>query len=281
MTNSYSSLETFKQCPYKYKLIYLDKNYIDSSSIATEIGTLIHSTEEKIGNLLKNNKDIDYDELKLSIIARVETIKNKYFNDYYSLDKSNRTYEDKIKYYLDYGIYRLEKRLHDNPNLSIITLEKEFYLNFKNHIIHGFIDRIFYDKNLDTYILEDIKTYSKTLSNSDLKVPLQHVIYSLALKSIGIEKIICTYDLPFCDAIQYVDVNYLNKGINELSNVFDEIKMSDFHPNPSPLCHWCIFSETYNNQPDKAKNLCPYFSLWTRDNKTFSVNKKWIKNNIC
>ena len=59
-------------------------------------------------------------------------------------------------------------------------------------------------------------------------------------------------------------------------DLFDEIKLSDFHPNPTPLCYWCLFSKTYNNQPKEAKGLCPYYSLWTKQNKNFNVNHKWL-----
>ena len=32
---SYSKIETFKQCPYKYKLMYLDNHYINYNNIST------------------------------------------------------------------------------------------------------------------------------------------------------------------------------------------------------------------------------------------------------
>lgn len=276
MTNSYSSLATFEQCPYKYKLIYLDKHFIDSSSIATDFGTLVHSVEEKIGNYIKENKKINYDLLKNDFKIQIEKLKNKYPKEFFTLDKSNRTYEDKANYYLNIAIYRLEKRLKKYSNLKIISLEKEFFVKFNKHLIHGFIDRILYDKLTDTYIIEDIKTYSKPLTKKDLETSLQHVIYTLALKVNGVNNIICDYDLPLCDIIQTVDTNYFKKGLDQLSDIFDNIKMSDFHPNPTPLCHWCIFSETYVDQPEEAKGLCPYCLLWTKENKSFKTKYKRI-----
>ena len=79
-------------------------------------------------------------------------------------------------------------------------------------------------------MIEDIKTYSKLMEKRDLKVPLQHVIYSLALKGMFENNINirCTYDLPLCDSIQDVDQRYLQKGILELQDMFEEIKYSDF-----------------------------------------------------
>lgn len=272
---SYSKLDTFEQCPYKYKLIYLDNHYIKSDTIATDLGTAIHATEEAIGKSLINGENPDYAYLIGNLEKTRYTLKERYLKDFYALDKSGRTYDQKIDGYINKGIYRLEKRLKENP-YEIIGLEKEFFLEFGEYTFHGFIDRIFFDKINNEYIIEDIKTYPKAIPLENLRTPLQHVIYTLALRSIVKENIRCTYDLPFCDLTQNVLSGYVSRGINKLNQIFREIKSSDFHPNPTPLCHWCVFSGTYPNQPDEAKNLCPFYSLWTKQNKTKEVNKIWL-----
>lgn len=264
--NSYTSLETFKQCPYRYKLTYIDKHFIKCDTIATKFGSLIHSIEEKIGNALKERKEIDYTSLISFFDTEVLKIKEEFKEDFYSLDKSNRTYEEKALYYRNEAIYRLEKRVKKD-NLEVIACEKEFFLTYDGILFHGFIDRILRDKN--NYIIEDIKTYSKPLTSSQLINPLQFVLYSIAFSSVS-KNVVCNYDLPLCDRIQRTKIN--NHDITELLNSIDS---SDFHPYPSPLCHWCVFSNTYPNQPKEAKGLCPYYSLWTRENKTREVNIKW------
>ena len=274
---SYSSIACFKQCPYKYKLIYIDHNFIPCPSIATDFGTLIHHIEEQIGKDLQEGLEPRYEDLIKEFDKNIEELCNKYPTEFYELDKSNRSYADKSEYYKREAIYRLQNRLKNNPNLKIVGLEKEFYLQFNEYVFHGFIDRIFYDSLNDTYVIEDIKTYSKLMEKRDLKVHLQHVIYSLAIKGMFENdiNIRCTYDLPVCDSIQDVDQRYLQKGILELQDMFEEIKYSDFEPKPTPLCHWCLFSGTYPNQPDEAKGLCPYFSLWTKNNKNMRCNYYW------
>lgn len=273
---SYSSLACFEQCPYKYKLIYIDNHYIDCPSIATDFGTLIHHIEEIIGNNLKNKVKPNYEELIQEFNDEITKIEQKYPKDFYTEDKSGRTYKDKSIEYITKGIYRLEKRLKNNPNLEIIGLEKEFFLDYKSYKFHGFIDRIFYDKITDEYIIEDIKTYSKPLTKKDLQAPLQHLIYTLALNPDNEYKVKCTYDLPLCDITQDVSLDYLTIGLKKLDSLFDNLKYTDFKPNPTPLCHWCLFSHTYPNQPKEAKGLCPYFSLWTKENKTFKTNCRWL-----
>lgn len=264
--NSYTSLETFKQCPYKYKLTYIDKHFIKCDTVATKFGSLIHKIEEEIGNSLKEKKEIQYSKLISFFDSEVLKIKEEFKDDFYSLDKSNRTYEEKALYYRNEAIYRLERRVKEN-NLEVIACEKEFFLTYDNILFHGFIDRILKDR--DKYIIEDIKTYSKPLTSSQLINSLQFVLYSIAFSSIS-KNVYCNYDLPLCDKIQKTTIN--NYDITEL---LKNINTSDFHPCPSPLCHWCVFSDTYPNQPKEAKGLCPYYSLWTRENKTKDVNIRW------
>ena len=156
MSESYSKLATFEQCPYKYKLIYLDNHYIKNDTIATDFGTLVHHIEEEIGKSLKENKKPDYPFLIDEFREKMFDIENKYPDEFYLLDKSNRTYADKRDYYINIGIYRLEKRVKEN-NLKVVALEKEFYLKFGEYTFHGFIDRIL--KKDDQYI--DLKTKEK------------------------------------------------------------------------------------------------------------------------
>ena len=272
---SYSKLSTFEQCPYKYKLAYVDKHEIRSDSIATEVGTAIHATEESIGKSLMRHESPDYNALSSSIWALMASLKERYPNDFFLPDKSGRTYQQKVEGYLASGIHRLEGRLKANPSLEIVGLEKEFEVSANGHTFHGFIDRVLHDKSDGSYIIEDIKTYPKPIEQKNLHTPLQHVIYTLALMQEVDGGIRCAYDLPFCNLIQDVEEGYLGRGLNELGRLFGELGRTDFHPNPSPLCHWCVFSGTYPDQPEEARGLCPFHSLWTRQNKTKEVNERW------
>lgn len=271
---SYSKLEVFNKCPYKYKLIYIDHHYIKCDSIATDFGKLIHHIEEKIGLNLKNNNLIDYEELKKEFILKLKDIENKYKEEFYLPDKTGKNYKDKAEIYLNSSIYRLEKRVKEE-NLEVVACEKNFVLEYKNVIFKGAIDRILKKKGEDLYIIEDIKTYTETIKETSLINPLQFVIYSIAFSSIS-KNIECNYDLPICECIQKASIKY-----NNINDILKEIEESDFHPSPTPLCHWCIFSDTFPNQPKEAKGLCPYYSQWTRKSKNNTPYRKWegIENN--
>lgn len=286
---SYSKIECFEGCRYKYKLIYRDNHFIESPAIATDFGTLIHFIEETMARKLQNNEQLNRDEI-LNILYNIDDskekiygvniLKNKYPEQWLEKDKSERTYDDKINEYVNNGMFRLYDHMMRNPNLEIVGIEQEFNLNFSGYVFHGFIDRVFRDKNTGHIYIEDIKTWSKLAKSEELTTPLQFVFYTLAAKELyntTEDNITCAYELPLCDAKQAAGTKgFIARGIKKINKLLDEIKTEDFEPNPSPLCHWCIFSETFPNQPKEAKKLCPYFSHWTKLNKDFSVENEWL-----
>ena len=214
-------------------------------------------------------------------IYGVNKIKTLFPEEFYKNNDLGESYETKAKQYLETGIYRLENFLAKNPDLEIYGTEQFFSINYKGHVLSGYIDRIFHNVKDDNYIIEDIKTKDKPFREEDLKAPLQFVIYTKALASmldINESQIACAYDLPFCDMKQFpVANNYLSKGLKKLDKIFAGIADKTFVPHPSPLCAYCPFSETFENQPEEGKGLCCYYSLWTKGGsaKVWEVAHKW------
>lgn len=284
---SYSKLNVYEQCPFKYKITYVDHNYIDLPSIAADFGTLIHYIEEYMGNEIIKNNTLNYDyiiDLLMNInddnAQGINILKQKYPVEFYEKDKNNENYEDKLNKYINNGITRLEKYLKDNPQIKLIYTEHPFEININDFIFKGIIDRIFYNEEEDVYIIEDIKTYNHEIKEEDLKVPLQFVLYCAALmKEFNSDvKLQCYYDLPLLGIKQLAGTssNFVKRGLNKINKTLGKIYTNNFDPKPSPLCHWCIFSGTYKDQPEKAKNKCAYYSLWTKeDNKNYNVAHKW------
>lgn len=271
---SYSKLDTYVQCPFKYKLKYLDGHYLFSNSIATEFGTLIHETEETIAKNIVNSEPIDYIKLKNNILLNVCELQKKYPKDFYEKDKSNRSYEDKMYDYLLGGIYKLEAFMQNNPNLEIVGIEQKFNVEYQEKMFNGFIDRVFYDKVENKYLIQDIKTYAIPVEKDKLATPLQFVIYTLAAQQLyncSPEQISCEYYLPLCDLTQSAGTKgYMTRGMTKLEKIFTGIAQQDFEPSPCPLCNWCEFSATNPDATDEGKYLCPYFCKWHRDTRNKS-----------
>jgi len=294
---SYSRLNSYEQCGWKYKLIYEDKHFFFSDSIASMFGTLVHYIEEKIGNCLKDNIPIDYNKLKddflhINIpktskydlkggVFGVDTIKEKFPKEFFEVDEDGHSYSKRVEEYLNTGIYRLENYLKANPDLVVQGTELSFEISYENDVLTGSIDRVLFNTKTNKYIIEDIKTKAKPFKEEDLKQPLQFVFYTLALSSmlnIKKEDISCRYDLPFCNIRQdVIEKDYVKKGEEEIKNILSGIADKTFVPQPSASCAFCSFSPTNSHQPDGAKKLCPYYSLWVKggDKKVRDIAHKW------
>lgn len=268
---SYSKISTYKQCKFKFKLKYLDKNFLYSANIATDFGSLVHETEEQIAIAIQNNQPINYTGLKNKFIIESRKLALKYPIEFYSKDKSNRTYQEKVYLYLDSAIYRLETFMKQNPNLRIIGIEQKFEYNYDNiHSFNGSIDRAFLNIETDEILIQDIKTWSVPAQSNELKAPLQFAVYMMAAQAlwgIDLDKIKCEYDLPLCNETQPAQsADVVGEGREVLDKLFAGIHKCDFKPTITALCHWCEYNPLTN--PDiietKPDAICPYFSTWKK-----------------
>ena len=268
---SYSKISTYKQCAFKFKTKYLDKNYIFNASVATDFGSLVHSIEEDIATSLQAGLAIDYVALKNKFIIESRKIALKYPTEFYTRDKSGRTYQEKVYLYLDSAIYRLENFYNKNTNLKIIGIEQSFEYDYDGvHSFNGSIDRAFLNTETGEIIIQDIKTWPVPAQNNELKAPLQFAVYMMAaekLWNVDISKIRCEYDLPLCDITQAATSNdIVGEGKKVLNKLFKGIHDENFKPTVTALCHWCEYNPL--NNPDildtKPDAVCPYFSTWQK-----------------
>lgn len=272
---SYSKISTYKQCKFKFKLKYLDKNYLFSANIATEFGSLVHAIEEEIAKAIQAGQLVNYVALKNKFIIENRKIALKYPTEYYSRDKSGRTYQEKMYLYLDSAIYRLENFMLNNPSLRIIGIEQSFEYNYDDvHSFNGSIDRAFLNVDTNEVLIQDIKTWSAPAQNSELKAPLQFAVYMMAaskLWNVDVSKIRCEYDLPLCDITQAAQSDdIVGEGKKVLNKLFKGIHDENFKPTITALCHWCEYNPLNNpsildTNPDA---VCPYFSTWQKSGDT-------------
>jgi len=279
---SYSKLDTYKQCGWRYFLQYVEGPYISTPGIALDVGTMIHDAEEQIANAIKDGKPIDYISLKNKIILNTLTIEHKFPKDFWEPDKTGKLYKEKIYSYLDKGIYRLEAYMKAHPELEIVGAEIPFKFELYGYNFSGKIDRLLRDNNTGNYICQDIKTYPQPADDKDIVTPLQFVIYTMAIKqmyNVTDEQVSCGYDLPFCDMIQSAGTTgYVARGLKKIEKLITDINNKDYTAKPSPLCAWCTYSKTNPNQPKdpNAHNRCPYHSLWTKEKHNFNVANEWM-----
>lgn len=221
-------------------------------------------------------------------LAGVEDIRNRYTIDYYQPDTNNITYEQKINTFLNEV---LQTRINIGDTWHVKGNEVEFEFVYDDRVIlHGFIDRL--DENFagDLRVV-DYKTSKNIFPDAKIKTPMQMFIYDLACYSIyGKLPIRHEYDFIFINKKQtekegVCSSGYLKRGFKKLDSWLDKIdalREDDIYPpTPSPLCYWCEYSANTPNSDPVLNYLCQYYSLWTPDNKTYVVNKKFNpeKNN--
>ena len=283
---SFSKLDTYDQCHYKYKLCYVDGNYIHGSNIAVEIGTLIHQTEEAIAKAILENQSINYIELKNNVLIKLNEIEHRYPEDFVKPDKAGRTYAEKVNTYLRSSIYYLET-FCKKSEYELVDTEKSFTIDIDDHTFTGSIDRVFRHKVTGALLVQDIKTYSQPVEQNKLATPLQFVIYCLAAEAIygqPADTIKCQYYLPFFLtelgfglAQDAGTAGFISRGKKKLDNLFLEINAGNYAPTPSPLCNYCQYCITNPDSTEPGKYLCPYFSHWTRDNRIMGiVENQWL-----
>jgi hypothetical protein len=268
---SYSKISCYGQCKFKFKLKYLDKNFLFSANIATDFGSLVHSIEEDIAKAIQSGQPINYIALKNKFIIESRKLALKYPTEFFATDKSGRTYQEKVYLYLDSAIYRLERYMQQHPELRIIGIEQKFEYDYDGvHSFNGSIDRAFINIETNDILIQDIKTWAVPAQNSELKAPLQFAVYTMAaekLWGVPYNQIKCEYDLPLCDITQAAQSEDLvADGRPELDKLFKGIHDENFRPTVSALCHWCEYNPLNNPSilTAKPQAVCPYFSTWQK-----------------
>lgn len=293
---SYSKMEVYRNCPYQYDLKYNQGKYSSDTTIALEIGSLLHYVLEQKGKTLASKELVDYnvlndliqngtqetDEKTKEQLLGIKDLKKKYWETWSVPDTEGRTYDKKLELF--------DKVLHtemENGDWKPYLFEHPFEFVWNNRaIVKGFIDRI--DQKDGEFRTVDYKTSKKTYDSSKLSTSLQFGIYALAiLNEFGKLPIESLYRFILLDDSQTA----LSKGwekrlIKALDGIFDKIDTDNasgvWYPKPSPLCHWCNYC-SHNPDASEYKYDCEYYSLWRPDNKTYEVNRQFetddLKNN--
>jgi len=270
---SYSKMEVYKNCPYQYNLKYNQKKFTDDTSIALDIGGLLHYVLEQKGKTLVSGQLIDYDILNGIIqngtvetdektkerLPGIKDLKKKYWEVWSTPDTEGRTYDQKLELFNKV----LHAEMEENDGWTPYLFEHPFEFVWHNRvIIKGFIDRI--DQRDEEFRTVDYKTSKKTYDSSKLATSLQFGIYALGIlnefDALPEESI---YRFILLDETQKA----LTKGwekrlIKALDGIFDKIDADNasgiWVPKSSPLCYYCNFCKN-NPSAHEFNNECEYY----------------------
>ncbi len=285
MRVSYSSLQTYKSCPLKFKYQAIDKIKAPKS-IEAVFGTIVHSALKRIFQRSPLFPTLD------------ETI--DFFNDKWADLSSGEFPEEILKAYGEEGISLIKNFYKKNPpwNFNVVELESRFEVliedekNKENHVLAGIMDRV--DKYPDNKIYEiiDYKTSKRMPSQDMLDKDLQLSIYNLGLikKWPHLDPADIKLSLYYLKHNEKIETKrtpaQLENTKKEILEEINEIQNTkDFIPTPSALCDWCGYKKicpmwkhlyqsqisNLKSQKEIEKDISEYFELKNENKKN---NKK-------
>jgi len=258
MRLSYSALETFKQCPLKFKFQYVERIKTPKSKEAL-FGTLIHKalkvlhepglvvpTEEELLKFFADNWDGSvYQDEQLAVLAFAQGI--KILKDYYAKN-----------YPAQFNVVALET-----------SFEAPIKIGDDLHLVTGKIDRI--DKTPENlFEVIDYKTTKKMPSQETVDKDLQLSVYHLGMAnrwpSIVNEKRPVKVSLYYLkhgeklSSLRNVENLEATKEniIRDIEQIEQTHKAGKFDPRPNALCDWCEFQRN-----------CPFFKHKFVEEKLF------------
>ncbi|MCX6709782.1 MAG: PD-(D/E)XK nuclease family protein [Candidatus Woesearchaeota archaeon] len=257
---SYSRLETFKQCPLKFKLHYIDEVETEiEASVEAFLGSLVHETLEKL-----------YIDLKFQKIDALNELLD-FFNENWKKNWNDAIVIVRTEYNQENYKKMGEKFISDYyEKYSPFDQSRTIGLETKEHInlddteeyhIHIRIDRLSMAGE-GIYEIHDYKTSSSLPTQEDVDADRQLAIYAYGIKKMypDAKKIILiwhylAFDRELRSERNEEQLENLRKEVLEL--IKDAEACTEFPPKMSALCSWCEF-----------RPMCPNFK------HLYSIEKK-------
>lgn len=239
MRLSYSSVDTYKTCPLKYKYRHVD-HIAEPKSKEAVFGTLIHSV-------------LRFIHAAPLVPPSVEEALNLFSQNW-----NSAIYEDEMEERAAFaqGVQIIQRYYQNNDIAAarVVDLESRFSLEIGDeergvHTLAGIIDRI--DKTENGYEIIDYKTARKMPSQDKVDRDLQLSIYLLAFlnrypqEAKNLENI--TVSLYYVKHGVKLSSTRTQDQLREVESTFlqviGDIEAEHFEPILSALCDWCGYQK--------------------------------------
>jgi len=249
-TYSHSRLETYQNCPLRFKYLYIERKERLVQSIETFLGSRVHETLEKLYRDLKFTKE---DSL-IELLEYYSSIWEKNWLDSIMVVKK----EYRPEHYRDLGVKCITDyyhRYHPFDQGRILGLEERIFINLDGYRIQGVIDRVVQRED-GVYEIHDYKTSGHLPDQATLDKDRQLALYQLGLqdrwkdvKEVELVWHFLVFDKELRSSRSKEQLEQLKEKTIELINEIERAKnKDDFPAKESVLCDWCEFGE-----------LCPNF----------------------
>lgn len=221
---SYSSIDTYNECPFRYKMIY-NYGFKFSSSYMQNYGIILHNCLHKLHIAMKNGEKINNKKIN-SIVSRcwikLHNTKKKDENAKKSMERRLMQYYGHIKDYI----------------LEIVSTEEPFSISMKDAVISGRTDLIIKNNNGEIELV-DFKAREEA-GVTETSVGFQLKLYELALQDKYKFDRKCAYTFKDNKKVYFEtgETEYLKV---ELENICDNIHNGKFEPQKNKFCSLCVF----------------------------------------
>ncbi len=251
-TYSHSKVSTFENCPYQYKLKYIDRVEVDmQTTIEAFMGDIVHRTLEKLYKDKKFRKLVS----KATLLKFYKDTWEKEYSDDILIVKK----ELKADNYKKMGMKFVEdyyNRMKPFDQLTILGLETQDRMTLPNgDQWHVRIDKLACDSE-GNYFVCDYKTNSRMKDQEEADLDRQLALYSVwvkdkftDVKSVKLVWHMLAFDK---DAVSERSEEQLEKLQENVVDLINQIKKAEeeknFPTNITGLCNYCVY-----------KSMCPSF----------------------
>ncbi|MFH1585324.1 MAG: PD-(D/E)XK nuclease family protein [archaeon] len=261
---SHSRLSTFEQCPFKFKLRYIDKIIPEiEPSIESHLGKTVHAVLEWLYLQIKESKPAPSIDDLISYYAKEWESRYKPGMVIVRNGLTAKDYFNKgVSFLLNY--YQKHKPFDDNT----LEVEKKIFIDLNGegkYTIRGFIDRLSYNPKYNEYEIHDYKTANFLPTQEKMDQDRQLALYAIAIKELfGDHKKVCltwhylAHDVKICSRRTTAQLDQLKQETIDLIKKIEAT--TDFPTYVSKLCDWCEY-----------KDMCP---SWKVKNSSKDIQKK-------
>lgn len=251
-TYSHSKVSTFENCPYQYKLKYVDRVEVDiPTTIEAFMGDIVHRTLEKLYKDKKFKKLVS----KATLLKFYKDTWEKEYSDDILIVKDGL----KADNYKKMGMKFVEdyyNRMKPFDQITILGLETQDRMTLPNgDQWHVRIDKLGCDSE-GNYFVCDYKTNSRMKDQEEADGDRQLALYSVWVKdkfkdakSVKLIWHMLAFDK---DAVSERTEEQLQKLQEDVVDLINQIKKAEeeknFPTNITGLCNYCVY-----------KSMCPSF----------------------
>ena len=244
-TYSHSRLSAYENCPFGYKLQYIDKIERETEGIEAFLGTCVHATLKKCYDDVRRGKVDTLDEL----LAYYEKSWAKNWHDEIVIIRKDLTAD----HYLNLGRKILENYYrHHAPFAQDITIDTELNINFSledqgKYRMTGFIDRLARTPD-GTVWIHDYKTGAYLPPQAEADKDRQLALYQIGVRKrwpdIKDIRLVWHYLAFDIDLVSTRTEEALTALCADTCDLIDRVEADKtFAPRESALCDWCSYPD--------------------------------------